>query len=87
MACGTPVLASRVGGVPELVTEDETGWLLAPGDDHALRSLLSAVLGRREAVAAMRPRVRRLAEERVSPATVAAALRRCFAEVTGRGHD
>jgi glycosyltransferase involved in cell wall biosynthesis len=78
MACGTPVLASRVGGVGELVVEGETGWLLPPGDEEALRSGLAAVLTDREGVAAMRPRARRMAEARVAPPVVAAGLRRCF---------
>ena len=32
MASGLPVLATRVGGNPELVEEGRTGWLFAPGD-------------------------------------------------------
>jgi glycosyltransferase involved in cell wall biosynthesis len=31
-----PTIASRVGGLPELVVEDETGWLAPPGDPDAL---------------------------------------------------
>jgi glycosyltransferase involved in cell wall biosynthesis len=83
MACGAPVLASRVGGVGELVVEDDTGWLVPPGDDDALRAGLSFVLAHPQAVASMRPRARRLAEERVSPTVVATELQRCFAEVMG----
>lgn len=32
MACALPVVATRVGGVPDLVEHDQTGWLVAPGD-------------------------------------------------------
>ena len=40
MACGLPVLATDVGGNRELVSQDETGWLLPSGDREALAQLL-----------------------------------------------
>jgi L-malate glycosyltransferase len=40
MASGTPVLAARVGGIPEIVTDAENGWLVEPGDSAALASKL-----------------------------------------------
>ena len=46
MACGLPVLASRVGGVPEIITSGETGMLVAPRDGAALASGLVALLTR-----------------------------------------
>ncbi|MGA7338985.1 MAG: glycosyltransferase family 4 protein [Terracidiphilus sp.] len=36
MASGTPVLATRVGGIPEIVTDAEDGWLIESGDTSAL---------------------------------------------------
>jgi glycosyltransferase involved in cell wall biosynthesis len=78
MACGTPVLASRVGGVGEMVLEGETGWLLTPGDDAQLRAGLGHVMSHPGLAAAMRPGVCRLAESRVSRSAVSAALRSCF---------
>jgi glycosyltransferase involved in cell wall biosynthesis len=36
MAYGLPVIASRVGGLPEIVVENETGWLIPPGSPQAL---------------------------------------------------
>lgn len=42
MALGKPVVASRLGGLAELVSDGETGSLVAPGDPAAL----SAALGR-----------------------------------------
>ena len=78
MACGTPVLSSRVGGVPELVVEGETGWMFAPLDDQALLEKLAWVLDHPHAVRALRPQVRRAAAETVSLAVVTTKLRQCF---------
>ncbi len=36
MAYGLPVVATRVGGLPEIVVENETGWLIPPGSAQAL---------------------------------------------------
>jgi glycosyltransferase involved in cell wall biosynthesis len=44
MASGTPVIASRVGGVPEIVRDGETGFLVPPGDVGLLRDRLQQVL-------------------------------------------
>lgn len=41
---GLPVIASRVGGVPELVRDGETGRLVPPDDVEALRAALDEVL-------------------------------------------
>jgi glycogen synthase len=44
MACGTPVVATRVGGIPEVVVDGETGLLVEPGDPAALAAALRRVL-------------------------------------------
>ena len=75
LACGTPVVASDVGGVAELVRPGVTGWLVPPGDDAALRRALSEVLGSPAQVAAMRPAAREAAVARVGRDAVGAQLR------------
>jgi glycogen synthase len=44
MACETPVIATRVGGIPEVVVDDETGWLVPPGDAAALAAAVRRLL-------------------------------------------
>lgn len=78
LACGTPVLATRVGGVPELVVEGRTGWLLPPEDDGALLNGLSYVLSHPQELVPMRPQARDMALRHLSPSVVAARLRQCF---------
>ncbi|HEV7684727.1 MAG TPA: glycosyltransferase family 4 protein [Pyrinomonadaceae bacterium] len=36
MACGTPVLATAVDGIPEIIRHQENGWLIPAGDERAL---------------------------------------------------
>jgi glycosyltransferase involved in cell wall biosynthesis len=44
MAAGLPVVASQVGGVPEVVDHGGTGLLVAAGDAHALADAICAVM-------------------------------------------
>ncbi len=63
MAAGTPLIATRVGGLPEVVDDGVTGLLVPPRDPEALARALEAVLGdadrRGRMAAASRERHRR----------------------------
>jgi len=48
MAAGLPVVASRVGGLPELVTEGVTGLLVEPRDTSALAAAINSLVNDRE---------------------------------------
>lgn len=45
MAAGKAVLATRVGGVPEVVVDGETGILVPPGDPEALAEGIRRLAG------------------------------------------
>jgi glycosyltransferase involved in cell wall biosynthesis len=44
LACGTPVVATAVGGIPEQIDDTRTGFLVAPGDAKALAARLAHLL-------------------------------------------
>lgn len=73
MAAGVPVVASRVSGIPEVVSDPETGWLVPPEDPSSLaRALAEALAG--EAAARRRGEAgRRRVSETFTPAAAAAA--------------
>jgi glycosyltransferase involved in cell wall biosynthesis len=48
LACGTPVLASPVSGVPNVVLEGETGFLLGSREPAALRQTILDILDRND---------------------------------------
>jgi glycosyltransferase involved in cell wall biosynthesis len=52
MAVGTPVVATRVGGLAEVVEDGVTGLLVEPGDPPALADAVARVLERREQLGA-----------------------------------
>ncbi len=52
MACGVPVVATRVGAFEELVVDGTTGTLIPPGDPDALRDAVAALLGDQDRLAA-----------------------------------
>ena len=77
MAHGRPVVATAVGGIPDLVIDGETGFLVPPGDPVALREAIEKLLAnsalRTRMGAAGRARIIELCSlDHVTQATLAA---------------
>lgn len=58
MACGTPVIATDVSGIPEVVEDGATGFLISPGDIDTLAQRLLWLLTHPEEARAMGERAR-----------------------------
>ncbi len=70
MALGKPVVASRLGGLAELVADGETGLLVAPGDPAALAAAIGRLLADAPAREAMGRAARVRAERYSAPHVV-----------------
>ena len=69
MSCGLPVVATRVGGVPEVVVEGETGFLHDVGDTESMAASVQKLLADRDLCTSMGERAAALAHERFSLAS------------------
>jgi glycosyltransferase involved in cell wall biosynthesis len=81
MASGTPVVASRVGGVPEIVEHGQTGYLVDPGNTASLRDHLSALLGNPRLAHHLGDNARDLVVERFTWDAVARRCLDCYEEL------
>ncbi len=66
-ACGVPMLASRIGGIPEYIAEGRSGWLFPPEDADALAGLVARLETDPALCRRMGEAARALALERFSP--------------------
>jgi len=80
MASGLPVIGSRVGGIPEMVVEGETGLLVPARDPRALSQAIESLVANRDRVIAMGQAARRRAKDAFSPARHADQVMRIYDE-------
>jgi glycosyltransferase involved in cell wall biosynthesis len=78
-ACGVPVIATRLGGLPEIVAEGRTGLLFAPADPGDLARTLESVWTDSEALAEMGRAARREYEAHYTAARHAELLEEVYA--------
>lgn len=84
MAHGRPVVATRVGGLRDLVVDGETGLVVPPRDPQALRAALERLLADAELRRRLGTAGRERARERFSWAGVTDATLGAYAEAAGR---
>jgi glycosyltransferase involved in cell wall biosynthesis len=80
MASGCPVVATRVGGLPDLIDEGETGYLVPPGDAAAVASALARLLTNTENARRMGQAARAAVQKRY-------AAERLISDVAGLYRD
>jgi starch synthase len=83
MACGAAVAASRVGGIPEVVADGETGLLVPPDDPQALADALNTLVADPSLAAAMGEAGRRRAVAEFGWPAIAAQTVELYRELTG----
>ena len=81
MACGTAVVGSRTGGIPEVVADGETGLLVPPGEPEPLAEALNALIRDPDRAAAMGQAGRKRAVAEFGWAAIAAQTAALYAEL------
>ncbi len=83
MAAGLPVVASDVGGIPDLVEHGRTGLLFPSNDAAALAAAIRTILSDESTSHAFSLAAKQEAENRFRPSSVAAAHVRIYQEIAG----
>lgn len=81
MASGAPVVATTVGGVPELIEDGETGFLVPPADSEALAERIEYALSQTDLTGLIAMRGRQFIIERFGMHRMVAAVEKLYDEV------
>lgn len=84
LALGTPVVSTDVGGIPDVVTDGETGLLVPSGDAPALGRAIELVLGNRPLADDLAAAGRRFAAEHCSVAAMTGSYLELYTEEIAR---
>jgi starch synthase len=74
MACGACVVASKIGGLDEMIQDGETGYLVPPGDSVALAQVLMRLLARPDKRKYVGANARTAVQESMNPDKVTAQM-------------
>jgi glycosyltransferase involved in cell wall biosynthesis len=84
-ALGTPVVGARIGGIPEMVVDEETGRTFTSGDAHDLAGVIDWMEAHAEESIAMGRRAREVVAAQYAPGPHAERLAALYRDVIGRG--
>lgn len=84
MAAGKAVVASRLGGLEEIVEDGENGILVRPGDPSALADAMSVLWRDRARTESMGERALAYARERFSPVAQTMQVIRLYEQLVGK---
>jgi glycosyltransferase involved in cell wall biosynthesis len=84
MAAGLPIVATPVGGIPDVVRPNQTGFLVPVGDPVRLSEVLIWLAEHPEDARTMGREARRLVEAQYSDRAMANAYGRLYSALTGR---
>ncbi len=84
MALGRPVIATALGGVPEVIEDGVNGILVPPGDPDALASTVLELLSDRERAQQMGLAARQRVQERFTAQQMAAQMQELLASLAAR---
>ena len=84
MAMGRPVVASCTGGIPEVVQDRRSGWLVPPGDPAALGEAIGMLLGKEALRRELGQRGRARVEEGFEVGRMVGGLEELYQELLGR---
>lgn len=82
MACAKPVVGSRINGIPEVIVDGVTGFLVEPNNPMELAARISTLLGDESLRKKMGEVGRRRTEEQFNQDTLVLELEKLYLEVT-----
>ncbi len=87
MSCAVPVIGTTVGGIPEVVQDGKTGFLLRPGDVDGMTSASLTLLQDSKRHADFREAARRRAVTRFDASLIVPQYEAYYQEITGSDGD
>ena len=85
-ALGKPVIGARIGGIPELVKDGETGYTFESGNTEDLREKINYVLNNKDLIPEMGKKARKFVEKELNPEIHYAKLMKIYQSAINKTH-